>query len=65
MRKRYVLLFTQILAMVLVLVLFFGVFTDAKATPHFQGKAITLAVPTSAGGGTDIWGRMIARHLCK
>ena len=49
--------------MVIGVVLLFAMLGEVKAAPYFQGKVITFIVPTSAGGGTDIWGRMIARHL--
>ncbi len=43
-----------------------GGLADVKAAqpgPSFQGKVITFVVPFTAGGGSDIWGRMVARHL--
>ncbi|MDI7258768.1 MAG: hypothetical protein QME90_02480 [Thermodesulfobacteriota bacterium] len=43
-----------------------GGLADVKAAqpgPSFQGRVITFVVPFTAGGGSDIWGRMIARHL--
>ncbi|MDI7259736.1 MAG: tripartite tricarboxylate transporter substrate-binding protein [Thermodesulfobacteriota bacterium] len=35
----------------------------ASAQPYFQGKVISFVVPYSAGGGTDVLGRMLSRHL--
>lgn len=37
----------------------------AKSSPSFAGKTIRLIVGASAGGGFDLWGRTIARHLGK
>ncbi|MDI7258770.1 MAG: tripartite tricarboxylate transporter substrate-binding protein [Thermodesulfobacteriota bacterium] len=46
--------------------LVFGVLANVKAAPsgpYFQKKVIIFVVPFPAGGGTDVWGRMIARYL--
>lgn len=34
-----------------------------QAAPSFAGEAITIIVPKSPGGGTDILARTVARHL--
>lgn len=33
--------------------------------PYYQGKTITLIVPTKAGGGYDTYARLLARHMEK
>ncbi len=33
--------------------------------PYYQGKAIRLIIATSAGGGYDLWPRMMIRYLSK
>jgi tripartite-type tricarboxylate transporter receptor subunit TctC len=35
------------------------------AAPFFQGKTLRLTVGFSAGGGFDLWARVVARHLGK
>src|SRR3954470_11281155 len=37
---------------------------DAVA-PFYKGKTITIVVGSSPGGGYDLYGRMIARHIGK
>lgn len=53
-----------------VLTLFLGVVAGATAAPHFlranefyAGKTITIVVGSETGGGFDIYGRTLARHL--
>ena len=38
---------------------------DSKAVANYPNQVITLIVPTSAGGGYDLGGRLIARYLPK
>jgi tripartite-type tricarboxylate transporter receptor subunit TctC len=39
---------------------------DAKVIEEFyRGKTITIVVGSSAGGGFDVYGRMVGRHLAK
>lgn len=38
---------------------------DAGQAPFYQGKSITFLINFSAGGPTDIEGRIIARHLAR
>ena len=33
--------------------------------PFYKGKTITIVVASSPGGGYDLYGRMIARHIGK
>lgn len=33
--------------------------------PYYQGKTITLLIPFSEGGGTDVWARVMAPYLEK
>ena len=35
----------------------------APQKPYYEGKVITLVVPSGAGAGADLWARMITRHL--
>ncbi|HEY3147644.1 MAG TPA: hypothetical protein VGJ75_14900, partial [Dongiaceae bacterium] len=35
------------------------------AAPFFRGKQINVIVGSSAGGGYDIYARLVARHLAK
>ena len=53
---------TVITALDLVLV---GLAVSAPTSqkPHFQGKAITFIVSEIAGGGADIWARLLSRHM--
>ena len=53
-----------------VLTLFLGVVAGSMAAPHFShanefyaGKTITIVVGSETGGGFDIYGRTLARHL--
>jgi tripartite-type tricarboxylate transporter receptor subunit TctC len=34
-------------------------------TPFYQGKTITIVVASTAGGGYDLWARLMARHIGK
>jgi tripartite-type tricarboxylate transporter receptor subunit TctC len=52
-----------ILMSVLITFLVFGVVNEAKPAPHFKGKVITVVIPFSPGGGTDVLARMTFRHL--
>jgi len=36
---------------------------DAEAAPFYEGKTLTVLINLSAGGPTDIEGRLVARHL--
>ncbi|MGH7812005.1 MAG: hypothetical protein ACREP5_17145 [Candidatus Binatia bacterium] len=38
---------------------------SAAERPFYQGKNITFLINFSAGGPTDIEGRIVARHLAK
>jgi tripartite-type tricarboxylate transporter receptor subunit TctC len=38
---------------------------DAAERPYYQGKTITFFINFSAGGPTDIEGRIVARHLAR
>src|SRR5947209_8401749 len=42
-----------------------GAFAQEANAPFFKGKQITLIVGSSAGGGYDIYARLIARHLAR
>ena len=37
--------------------------TPISEKPYYEGKTITIVVPTAAGGSTDILGRTMARFL--
>src|SRR3954471_6907867 len=39
------------------------VVTPAHAPVDLAGKPVTLAISTPAGGGYDLYGRMVARHI--
>ncbi|MDI7261098.1 MAG: hypothetical protein QME90_14415 [Thermodesulfobacteriota bacterium] len=43
--------------------LIFSVFKNATAADYYKGQVITFLVPTSAGGGADIWARLISNNL--
>lgn len=49
---------------VLVSLALFGASAFAAA-PFYQGKVVRLTVGFSAGGGFDLWARVVARHLGK
>ncbi|MDI7259735.1 MAG: hypothetical protein QME90_07430 [Thermodesulfobacteriota bacterium] len=51
------------LRMVILCVLVLGGVTPSSAEPYFKGKVIAFVVPFTAGGGTDLFGRLVARHL--
>jgi tripartite-type tricarboxylate transporter receptor subunit TctC len=38
---------------------------ESRAQPSFAGKSIQLVIGVSPGGGYDLWGRTVARHLGK
>jgi tripartite-type tricarboxylate transporter receptor subunit TctC len=61
MRKyRYLIGFT-------VLILLIGLIPvkTSLGKPYYQGKTLAILVPHGAGGGTDVFARLIARHLPK
>lgn len=39
--------------------------TSYAAAPFYQGKALRVTVGFSAGGGFDLWARVVARHIGK
>ncbi|HVN25475.1 MAG TPA: tripartite tricarboxylate transporter substrate-binding protein [Syntrophorhabdales bacterium] len=39
--------------------------TSDAAAPFYQGKTLRVTVGFSAGGGFDLWARVVARHLGK
>lgn len=47
---------------VLPVMLGFLLASSAEAQPFYQGKTIRLIVSLGAGGGTDIYGRLVGRH---
>ena len=53
---------TAITALDLVLV-GLAVAAPPSQNPFFQGTVITFVVPISAGGGTDMWARLLSRHM--
>ena len=63
MQKRTVLFVRHAIPVLITFVLVFGVFTGAQAGVDFKGKAIVFLVPSSPGGGTDIFGRFIANNI--
>ncbi len=63
MRRRIFSAGRGLLSGVMAVVLLLGLLGAAKAAPYYQGKVIVFVVPSSAGGGGDMWGRMIARHF--
>ena len=38
---------------------------QAQAQGSYQGKTVTIVVGTDAGGGFDIYGRALGRHLAQ
>ena len=51
-----------VLAAIFVLLVTGALQADSK-TPFAKGKRIRLIIPFSPGGGTDVYGRVVARHL--
>ncbi len=49
----------------IILGLIFIVNTALAASPSFEGKTVSIIVGLSAGGGYDLWARMIGRHIGK
>src|SRR5512136_3269841 len=39
--------------------------TNLCAAPFYEGKTLRVTVGFSAGGGFDLWARVVARHLGK
>jgi tripartite-type tricarboxylate transporter receptor subunit TctC len=39
--------------------------TSYAAAPYYQGKTLRVTVGFSAGGGFDLWARVVARHIGK
>ena len=39
--------------------------SNGISAPYYAGKIIVFVCPFTAGGGTDIWTRLIAKHLGK
>lgn len=37
--------------------------SELSAAPYYEGKTVRITVGFSAGGGFDLWARVIARHL--
>ncbi len=37
----------------------------AQPAPFYTGRTLTLIIPSSPGGGYDLYGRLVARHLGK
>jgi tripartite-type tricarboxylate transporter receptor subunit TctC len=54
----------RILPLIAVAAFFYGAPLFAQAN-FYQGKAITLVVSSTAGGGYDLWARLMARHIVK
>ncbi len=48
-----------------VVLLAFVCVTSHAAAPYYQGKTLRVTVGFSAGGGFDLWARVVARHLGK
>ena len=63
MKKRIFMLTRWLFPAVFILVVISGAVTGAQAEPYYKGKAITLINTSAAGGGGDIWARMVVRHL--
>jgi hypothetical protein len=63
MQKRIFLSYRWIFTAIMVVALTFGGFANAQAAPFFKGKVITFIVPYSPGGGTDVFARLVARHI--
>ena len=68
MPKKPFLSWKCVLALCVAVLVVSGSFLSGKAaaeTPYYKGKVITFVVPSSAGGGTDVSARLLARHLAK
>lgn len=50
-------------AIIIVLVISLFTAKTGMAAPYYKGKIIQIFVPHAPGGGTDIWSRLVARHL--
>jgi len=55
----------HILAAVLPVLASAGPLAAEPAADSFQGKQITMVVPSGVGGGYDLYGRFVARHIGK
>jgi len=65
MQKSILLSNRWIILSIVVFAFVLGVYSESHADLTFQGKVITFIVPSSAGGGTDVFARFIARHIDK
>ena len=56
----------KLIASLLFLALFLGVKAEVQAQAgYYQGKTLRVIVGSSAGGGYDLWARLMAQHLGK
>ena len=63
MRRRIFSFGWEILSVGIIVGLVFGVLANAIAADYYKGQTITIICSTSAGGGSDMWVRMISRNL--
>jgi hypothetical protein len=63
MKRKFFLRFRWVAIMTVFFILLLGAFTGAQAKVSFKGKAIQFVVPFSPGGGTDMFARLVARHI--
>ena len=63
MKKRSFRFTRWVLPAVVILAVVCGAVTGAQAKPYYEDKVITLVLPTGAGGGADVWTRMITKNL--
>src|SRR5262245_39491056 len=53
------------IAAVSFLIAAFGVTPSLAQAPSLAGKTVTVIIGFGVGGGYDLWGRVVARHLGK
>ena len=56
---------TKLLAISLGVLLSLAVTSPAPAQPSLAGKNVTMIIGFGPGGGYDLWGRVVARHIGK
>ncbi len=55
----------EMLSVLIIIGLIFGILSPVAAADYYKGQAITMLVPTTAGGGGDIWARLISNNLVR
>lgn len=63
MRNKTFLFRESLVVTVLVIIFMLSGVPAANAAPNFRGKAVSIVAGFGAGGGTDLFARMLSRHI--